>query len=133
MFTPPVSPLAAKYTTPRFWKCASKLVSLENSPPPQLIDTSPFLPPVVTWLVATSTAWNRSAKLLLAASTSMIFAFGAMACAHSISSAASCAQPQLVRGWVPLANICLKHPLAFVQEGSLNLEENTPRSFSAVA
>src|SRR2546427_5582691 len=132
MFAPPVSPLAAKYTTPRFWKCASKLVSLENSPLPQLIDTSPFLPPVVTWLVATSTAWNRSAKLLVADSTRIIFAFGAMACAHSISSAAFCAQPQLVRGCLPLPNTCLKHPFAFVQEGSLNFEENTPRSFSAV-
>jgi hypothetical protein len=56
-----------------------------------------------TWLVAASTAANRFAKLFVAASTRTIFAFGAIACAHSMSNAASCAQPQFVRGFEPLA------------------------------
>src|SRR5450759_2927685 len=79
-------------------KCESLLASVEDSLPPQLMDTSraPAIP------LATSTAWNRSAKLLVLASTSTIFAFGAIACAHSMSSAASCAHPQFARG-LPLA------------------------------
>src|ERR1035437_248095 len=73
------------------------------------METSPLPAPVVTWLVATSTPVNRSVKLLLAASTSTILALGAMACAHSISSAASCAQPQLALGLEPAAKTFLKH------------------------
>src|SRR6266478_4330667 len=127
MFTPPVSPLEAKYTTPLFWKWESLVASLENSLPPQLMDTSPRPPLARTWLVATSTAANRFAKLLVAASTSTIFAF-----AHSMSSAASCAQPQFVRGFEPLAKTFLKHPFAVVHGGSPNWVEKTFRSFSAV-
>src|SRR5439155_19604763 len=107
-------------------------VSLENSLPPQLMETSPKLPSEVTSLLATSTAWNRSEKELLFASTRMMSAPGAMACAHSISSEASCAQPQLARGLLPFANTFLKQPLAVVQGGSPNCSENTFRSFSAV-
>src|SRR6266849_3370749 len=100
MVVPPVSPLEAKYTTPGVWKkWKSFEVSLENSLPPQLIETC-FAPARV---VATSTAAKRFAKLLLAASTKTILALGAIAWAHSMSSAASCAQPQLARGLLPLA------------------------------
>src|SRR6266498_1487721 len=100
MVTPPLSPLAAKYTTPLVWvKWKSLEASLENSLPPQLMETC-FAPGM---LLATSTASNRLAKLLVAASTSTILAFGAIACAHSISSEASKAQPALVRGLDPLA------------------------------
>src|SRR5260370_15862381 len=100
MVAPPVSPLEAKYTAPVVCKKWESLeASLENSLPPQLIETC-FGPARV---LATSTAAKRFAKLLLAASTKTIFALGAIACAHSISSAASCAQPQLARGLLPLA------------------------------
>src|SRR6266852_9514464 len=100
MVVPPVSPLEAKYTTPvvcRKWE--SLEASPENSLPPQLIDTC-FAPARV---LATSTAAKRFAKLLLVASTKTILALGAIAWAHSMSSAASCAQPQLLRGLLPLA------------------------------
>src|SRR5260370_10960757 len=109
MFAPPVSPLAAKYTTPSCWKWESMEASVENSPPPQLMDTSPRpLGLARTWLVATSTAANKSTKLLVAASTRTIFALGAMAWAHSMSSAASCDQPQFTAGCEPLAKTFLK-------------------------
>src|SRR5712692_405791 len=131
MVAPPVSPLAAKQTTPLVVKCESLLASVENSLPPQLIDTSPP-PPLATRLLATSTAAKRLAKLLLAASTKMILAPGAMAWAHSMSRAASWAQPQLVRGFVPLAKTFSKQPFAVVQGGRPRVLENTFRSFSAV-
>src|ERR1035437_1814754 len=116
----------------------SELASEENSLPPQLIDTSPappeatVLPSVATQCVATSTAAKRSAKELLSASTRTILALGAMACAHSISRAASCPQPQLDRGLLPLAYTVLKQPFAVVHEGRPNCDEKTLRSFSAV-
>src|SRR5450759_1523645 len=112
----------------------SELASVENSLPPQLIDTShlPNLFAPATVVVATSTAAKRSAKELLAASTRTIFALGAMACAHSISRAASCPQPQLDRGLLPLAYTVLKQPFAVVHEGRPNCVEKTLRSFSAV-
>src|SRR6266567_1827676 len=132
MFAPPVSPLAAKYTTPSCWKWESLEASVENSPPPQLIETSPRPPVARTWLVATSTAANKSTKLLVAASTRTILALGAMACAHSMSSAASCDQPQFTAGCEPLAKTFLKHPLAVVHAGRPNWLEKTLRSFSAV-
>src|SRR6266542_3953305 len=100
MVTPPLSPLAAKYTTPLVWvKWKSLEASLENSLPPQLMETC-FAP---VMLLATSTAANRLAKLLLAASTKTILALGAIAWAHSISRAASRAQPALAFGFDPLA------------------------------
>src|SRR6266571_7572609 len=133
MFTPPVSPLAAKYTTPLVWKWESNAVSVRNSPPPQLMETSPMpVGPAKTWLVATSTAANKSTKLLVAASTRTIFALGDIACAHSMSSAASCDQPQFTPGCEPLAKTFLKHPLAVVHAGRPNWLEKTLRSFSAV-
>src|SRR5713101_5557925 len=109
-------------------KCPSLAASPENSPPPQLIDTSRA--PAIE--LATSTAWKRSANELLLASTSTIFALGAIACAHSMSSAASCAQPQLVFGFEPLAKTFLKHPFTVVHGGSPSWVEKTFRSFSAV-
>src|SRR6266853_1426473 len=96
------------------------------------METSPWWPPVVTMLVATSIARNRSLKLLLAASTRTMCPLGAIACAHSMSSAASCAQPQFVRGWLPEANTTLKHPLEVVHDGNPNCLENTFRSLAAV-
>src|SRR5260370_3106907 len=134
MFAPPVSPLAAKYTTPSCWKWESMEASVENSPPPQLMDTSPRpLGLAGAWLVAPSTAANKSTKLLVAASTRTIFALGAMAWAHSMSSAASCDQPQFTAGCEPLAKTFLKHRLAAVHAGSPNWVEKTLRSFSSVA
>src|SRR5260370_1717594 len=96
------------------------------------MDTSPRPPLARTWLVATSTAANRFAKLLVAASTSTIFAFGAIACAHSMSSAASCAQPQFVRGFEPLAKTFLKHPFALVHGGSPHFLQKTFSPFPAL-
>src|SRR6266705_4254681 len=110
MFAPPVSPLAAKYTTPSCWKWESLEASVENSLPPQLMETSPRLALARTWLVATSTAENKSTKLLVAASTRTILEMWDMACAHSMSSVASCDQPQFTAGCEPLAKTFLKHP-----------------------
>src|SRR5258708_21330903 len=132
MFAPPASPLAAKYTTPSCWKWESLEASVENSLPPQLMETSPRPPFARTWLVATSTAENKSTKLLLAASTRTIFALGDIACAHSMSRAASCDQPQFARGCTPLAKTFLKQPFAAVHACSPNCVEKTFRSFSAV-
>src|SRR5216683_2637367 len=132
MFTPPVSPLEAKYTTPLFWKWESLVASLENSLPPQLMDTSPRPPLARTWLVATSTAANRFAKLLVAASTSTILAFGAIACAHSMSSADSCAHPQLPRGRTPFAKTTWNTDPVPSSVGRPNFEENVLKSLTAV-
>lgn len=79
-------------------KWLSKLVSELNSLPPKLIDTTDAPAPT-----ATSTAVIRSLKLFDAASTSTIFAFGAIACTHSTSSDISSAQPALGLGLLPLA------------------------------
>src|SRR6266436_3428347 len=135
MVTPPVSPLEAKYTTPGVWrKWTSFDPSPENSLPPQLIETC-FVPARV---VATSTAAKRFAKLLVVASTKTIFALGAIAWAHSISSAASCAQPQLARGLLPLAYTTWKTVFAGdrgsveVSCGRPNCAEKTLKSLSAV-
>src|SRR5258708_2364936 len=115
-------------------KCESLLASLENSLPPQLIDTA-CVPAIE---LATSTAANRFAKLFVAASTNTILAFGAIACAHSISSAASWFHPQFPRGFEPVAYTTWKTVFdaasAFV-EGSVgrpNVLENTLKSCSAV-
>src|SRR5207302_1393317 len=75
---PGLSPEEATYTTPGVEKLPSCFVSFLNSPEPQLMETSP--PPfVATRFDATSTAWNRLAKLFVLASTRKILAFGAMA------------------------------------------------------
>src|SRR6266571_6136697 len=96
------------------------------------METSPRVPRERICCVATSTAANRLAKLLLAASTRTILAFGAMACAHSMSSAASWAQPQFFRGFKPLAKTFVKQPLAVVHGGTPTWVEKTFKSFSAV-
>src|SRR5260370_24567426 len=99
MVCPPVLPVEEEYVTTEVGKCASLEASLENSLPPQLIETC-FAPLRV---LPTSTAAKRFAKLLVAASTKTILALSAIAWTHSISSAASCAQPQLARDLLPLA------------------------------
>src|SRR5579863_264500 len=84
-------------------KVESRLVSLLDSPPLQLIETS-----VAPREFADATALNRLALLLLAASTSTIFAAGASACAHSMSSDSSSTQPLFTFG-VPCGSTCAKH------------------------
>src|SRR3954471_21704516 len=81
---PGESPVDAKNTTPDLINVESRLVSPANSPPPQLFDTSPP-PAAATRLAATVSAASRLERLFDAASTRMIFAVGAIACAHSIS------------------------------------------------
>src|SRR5262249_25441112 len=89
-------------------------------------------------LFATETAWKRSLNELLAASTSTIFADGAIACAHSMSSAASRAQPQLLRGWRPFAYTTWKTAFVFARalvDGSVrrpNALEKVLKSLNAV-
>src|SRR5713101_5746196 len=90
----PLSPDEAKKVTPVTWKWESLLTSLEDSPPPQLMET--WWTPV--WEAAKSTAPKRLAKLFVAASTKRILAPGAMAWAHSTSRDISRAQPRLVLG-----------------------------------
>ena len=70
------------------------LVSLENSPAVQLMDTAeaPLLTAIVTPL-------TRSLKLLLGVSTRTIVAFGAIACAHSTSNEISTAQLAFAAGY----------------------------------
>jgi hypothetical protein len=73
------------------------------------------------------------ALLFELASTSRIFAPGAIACAHSMSSAISSAQPESLRGvevppfWLTFA----KQPFAVVHAGSPNCALKTERSLSA--
>src|SRR5438067_8660279 len=86
------SPVDAKNTTPDLMNFESKLVSPENSPPPQLLETSP--PPAAeTRLAATVSAASRLERLFDAASTRMILALGAIACAHSMSRDSSSSHP----------------------------------------
>src|SRR5215471_6696001 len=89
---PGESPVEAKNTTPDLINVESKLVSPENSPPPQLLETSPPPAPAAR-LAATVSAASRLERLFDAASTRMILALGAIACAHSISRDASSSQP----------------------------------------
>src|SRR3954469_16517618 len=96
---------------------------MENSLPPQLIETT--LAPCCT---ATSTACSSAVKLLLLASTSTIFALGAITCAHSTSKAISNAQPASVTGLVPLAYTFLKHPFEVVQVARPYVELKCERS-----
>src|SRR5712692_6387946 len=121
----PPSPEDAVNVTPETLKWLSELDSVENSPPPQLMET--WWTPI--WLAAKSTAPNRLVKLLVADSTSKIFAPGAMAWTHSTSSEISSAQPLLVRGG-PCGVSLVKQPLAVVQLGRANCELNVPRSLS---
>src|SRR5678816_156371 len=89
---PGESPVDAKNTTPDLTNLLSKLASLENSPLPQLLETSPP-PAAATRLAATVSAASRLERLFDAASTRMILALGAMACAHSMSRDASSSHP----------------------------------------
>src|SRR5260370_14190187 len=89
----------------------SSEVSLLDSPPPQLIDTS-----VAPRLFANTTAPNRLLLLFVAASTSTILAAGASACAHSMSSDSSSAHPLLVLGLWPWAKSCRKNGPAWPTE-----------------
>src|SRR5271156_1770089 len=82
---------------------------------------------------ATSTPLNKSLKLLLAASTRMILAFGAMACAHSMSRDISTDQFAFAAGRCPVAYILLKSPLLVVAAGREYCLLKTPRSDSAFA
>src|SRR5262245_59191099 len=98
----PESPEEARTVTPvctaGVRKVLSNEVSLENSPPPKLMDT------VTTpgWLAAVRTAANRLLNELLSASTRRMLALGAMAWAHSTSRAISLIQPAFGGGnWVP--------------------------------
>ncbi len=68
--------------------------SLENSLPPQLIETT-CAPP----LTAVSTAPSRFENEALRDSTRRMSAPGAIACAHCTSSDVSSAQPLSVRGF----------------------------------
>src|SRR5262249_47453172 len=121
----PLSPADAVNVTLEAMKCESYDGSLENSLPPQLMDTTE-----APWYTEMSTAFNRSEKLLEAASTSRILAAGAIAWAHSTSNAISSAQPALVRGLNPAAYTLRKHPLRVVHDGSPNVLLNTARSDS---
>ena len=71
-------------------KTLSYAVSPENSPAPQLIETTET---PGNWL-AKLTALNRSFRSGWASTRTMLAA-GAIACAHSTSSAVSSAQPEL--------------------------------------
>ena len=101
----PLSPEEAVYRVPWRVKVESKLVSEENSTPPQLMDTS-----VAPRRLAAATAEVRSSKLALAASTRTILAPGASAWAHSMSSDSSSAQPASTGG-VPCGSRREKHVL----------------------
>src|SRR5262245_24620424 len=94
----PESPEEATNVTPLcpsgVTKLLSKLVSLENSLAPQLIDTATTF----DWLAANRTAVSRLVNEASFASTSRMLALGAMAWAHSTSRAISLAQPLLADG-----------------------------------
>src|SRR5581483_9420419 len=89
----PLSPAEAKKATPGTLKWKSVDDSVENSEPPQLIETC--LAPRWT---AKSTATRRSLVEADFEATTAMVASGAMACAHSTSSEVSPAQPLLVPG-----------------------------------
>src|SRR5215469_1380380 len=91
---PGESPVEAKNTTPDLINVESRPVSFANSPPPQLLETS-APPTAVKRLAATASAASRSEKLSDAASTRIILAPGAIACAHSISRDSSSSHPPL--------------------------------------
>src|SRR5215467_10295540 len=125
---PGASPVEAKNTTPDLMNLESKVVSPENSPPPQLLATSPP-PAAATRLAATDSAASKLEKLFDAASTRMILALGAIACAHSMSRDASSSQPPVgsCGGLTPLAKTLLKFGT-----GKPNWIENTARSVAAL-
>ena len=91
---PGLSPLATKYTTLEPVKVESLLDSPKNSEAPQLIDTCPPPPLAVIRLPANDTAANMSLRLDELASTSRIFAPGAIAWAHWMSREISISQPE---------------------------------------
>src|SRR5216117_3182957 len=124
---PGESPVEAKNTTPDLINFESKPVSPENSPPPQLLETSP--PPAdATRLAATVSAASRLERLFDAASTRMILALGAIACAHSMSRDSSSSHPPVgsCGGFVPLAKTLLKFAA-----GKPNCAENFAKSVAA--
>src|SRR5947208_16865913 len=125
---PGESPVEAKNTTPDLINFESKLVSPENSPPPQLLETSPP-PAAATRLAATVSAASRLEKLFEAASTRTILALGAIACAHSMSRDASSSHPPLGSGGglTPFAKTLLKFAA-----GKPNWVENIARSVAAL-
>src|SRR5438552_3502186 len=98
----PASPEEARKVTP-VWpdgvtNVLSNEASLENSPPPQLMDTAT----TPGWRAAVVTAANRLLNELLSASTRRMLAPGAMAWAHSTSRAISLIQPLFGPGsWLP--------------------------------
>jgi hypothetical protein len=73
-------------------------------------------------------------RLFVVASTSRIFAPGAIACAHSTSMCVSNAQPASLAGEVvpPTLFTFVKHPFAVVQLGRPNCWSRTARSASMV-
>src|SRR5690242_9249715 len=85
----PLSPVAARYTTPVAANVPSLALSPENSGVPQLIETA-TTPGVAA---AAVTAANRLVLLAEVASNNAIFAAGAMTCAHSMSSDVSTCHP----------------------------------------
>ena len=101
-FTEPLSPADATKVTPGN-EVAEKLPSSPvspNSPPllPKLIETTVAPPPpLATDFAAQSAAVSKSLSELVFASTRMMFAPGAMACAHSTSRASSSGHPGLLR------------------------------------
>src|SRR5438105_4162153 len=116
-------------------KWCSKLASVENSPAPQLIETS--VTPGSD--EATSTAWNRSWNAAEAASTSTMRAWGAIAWAHSVSIADSSDQLGSTGAGVPEAyttwNTVLVAAVASedFSRGSPNWRAKRLKSWSAVA
>src|SRR6516165_8193650 len=105
----------------------SALVSPEYSLPPQLIEIC--LTPMI--VAAYCTALYRSVLLLDNASTRKIWAYGAMACAHSMSSAASWAQPQFPFGVPKGVTFVKQAPPQLFPEGSLNWFEKVTKSWAA--
>src|ERR1700722_19375704 len=102
------------------------LFSPENSPVVQLMDTTDA--PLLT---ATLEAATKSLRLLEAASTRTMFAWGAMACAHSTSRAISTDQLALAAGFFPFPYTLRKQPLLLVQAGRPYCASKKARSASA--
>src|ERR1700728_4176201 len=102
------------------------LDSAENSEAVQLIETTEA--PLRT---ATTAPFTKSLRLFEGVSTSRIVAFGAMACAHSTSSAISMAQFAFEIGAFPVEYTLRKQPLELLHAARPYCWSNTPRSASA--
>ena len=120
----PLSPEEAKNGAPlALTKCESIETSSGNSAPPQLIEIAEA--PLI--LAGVIDRFKQVGAARVVASTSKIFACGAMACAHSTSSDVSIAQPLLLL--MPALMACLvKQPFAVVHAGKLNAVSNAARS-----